>query len=298
MLARDNRSAMFVTMLYGDYDPECGIVRIVSAGHNPPLIIRENGVEIIRLPAALPLGAITGTHFEQSEFALNDGETLFLYTDGITEAFNRTIEYGMDRLIERIKMRDWADSKTLAQTVLADIDTFCPSDEQSDDITMLILKNIRSGKSKGVCAMKTEDTIQLTLPADTCILSTVASVAKETSLRIGFAEKEAEHIVLALDEILNNAIMHSYPSGSANTLQIRLIPMENGLRVCVIDYGVPFNFDSAVKRYDGAANIEQPVGGIGLFLVKTLADEFYYEPGTFEGNRVTFVKYFKSDAKL
>ena len=54
-----------------------------------------------------------------------------------------------------------------------------------------------------------------------------------------------------------------------------------------------FNFDEKSEQYDGNASLDQPVGGIGLFLVKKFVDEVKYEPGTTEGNRVSFVKRLK-----
>jgi sigma-B regulation protein RsbU (phosphoserine phosphatase) len=295
MLAKDNSSAMFVTAIYGDYDPDSGKLRLASAGHNPPLIINSGGIREIKLPVSLPLGALQNIQFEQAEIVLAIGETLFLYTDGITEAFCGEKAYGMDRLAATISKRTWDSAQSLAETILEDIDRFCPPEEQADDITMVVLRNVGSSAE---CKPKTsciDNAVHLILPACTDILSTVSLVASETASRLGFEEKEIQHIILALDEVLNNAIMHSYHPESSNKLQVIITPHEKGIRVCVIDYGVPFDFKTSVERYKGNATIDQPIGGIGLFLVKTLADEFYYEPGTFEGNRVSFVKYLTRD---
>ena len=231
MLAMDNRASMFVTMIFGYYDIDTGVLRLVCAGHNPPLILSENGqTREIAVPVNLPLGAMPKTHYVPFAITLSPGETLVLYTDGVTEATEKCNEYGLDRFRSKLAGFGKTDCVTVAKSVLSDIDDFCFSEGQFDDITLLLLKRLPDVGKAPVSTMRVEDSIRLLLPAKTEILHNVATLARSFAKEIGFDDIEADRIVIALDEIVTNVIMHAYPPGSKEIIQVRLIPLDNGLR--------------------------------------------------------------------
>ena len=102
LLVENNDTAMFVTLVYAVFDPETGKLTYSNGGHNPPLVIHADGSSTL-LPqtGGIMLGVMDGFDFEQSSYTLERGETLVLYTDGVTEAMNEDAEeFGVERLVE------------------------------------------------------------------------------------------------------------------------------------------------------------------------------------------------------
>ena len=100
LLNQDNETAMFVTLLYAVYNPENGVMTYANGGHNPPVIVHADGSStLLPMTGGIALGVAPGFEYEQSTATLNPGETIVLYTDGVTEAMNGDgEEFGIDRL--------------------------------------------------------------------------------------------------------------------------------------------------------------------------------------------------------
>ena len=128
-----------VTLFYCEVDAASGRLRYVNAGHNAPFLLRETG--ILRLPATdVALGIVPGAVFTEAEAALDPGDRLFVYTDGVSEAFDaRECEYGEGRLQALLEgHRHLADAELL-QKVQADVLVHCGSVRPHDDMTLLVL---------------------------------------------------------------------------------------------------------------------------------------------------------------
>ena len=136
-LAENNDANMFVTAWIGLFDPKTGEIEYVNAGHNPPLVRRQDGaVEWIRGRPSLTLAAMDGVPYHSGRLKLGAGDSLFLYTDGVTEAMNPAGElYGEGRLEATLKLA----KEDLIALVYRDLHAFVSGAEQSDDITMLTL---------------------------------------------------------------------------------------------------------------------------------------------------------------
>ncbi len=141
-VAPDNDACMFVTVLCAILDTETGEMEMGNAGHNPPLIGRANGnFEYYNLPKSLVLGPIEGTQFSSVRLQLNPHDIVFLYTDGITEAFNPDQElYSEKRLKTVLNNLIGNDVTGIVQGAKDDIRQFVQNAPQSDDITMLALE--------------------------------------------------------------------------------------------------------------------------------------------------------------
>jgi phosphoserine phosphatase RsbU/P len=133
-------SNRLVTFFYAEVSASQGLVRYVNAGHNPPLVMRADG-RIEKLDAtAVALGVLADTPFEAREIVLEPGERLFLYTDGVTEAFNvREEEFGEIRLQETLRARRGLENGALIQAVRDDVMAFCGPMRPRDDMTLLVL---------------------------------------------------------------------------------------------------------------------------------------------------------------
>jgi len=134
-LADHNDAEMFVTAWVGVYDRTTGMIAYVNAGHNPPLVKRADGsVEWIRGKGGLVLAAMGGVSYRSGRCKLEKGDSLFLYTDGVSEAMSTANEqYGEARLEAALKK----SSRLFVSEIGDDVAAFTVGAEQSDDITML-----------------------------------------------------------------------------------------------------------------------------------------------------------------
>lgn len=293
-LADENPSGMFVTLVYGEYHSDTGHLRLVNAGHNPPLLLRaDGGMQIVMAKPRLPLGAMPDTRYETLELRLEPGDSILLYSDGITEACNsEQEEWGLGRL-QKVLGKLQGDMRTVARELLARVDAFRGDAEQHDDITLLLLQRQPADLP---AADKAEHarSVRMEWPARTEILVKVAALVEAMARDAGFDEREAGRLVLGVDEVVSNVIQHG--DGEENRFAMELTPLDGGLEVTVIDWGEPFDFEAKSHTYSGTVSLDYEPGGIGLYLACQSVDEMRYIPGAADGNRLTLVKYLSVSA--
>ena len=144
LLVEESVNSMFVTVFYGIYNIKTGEVTYTNAGHNPPYVVKADG-SIRKLPLShnIIAGFIGDYHFTEESFRLEQGDTLLLYTDGVTEAINAECkEYGEERLEAQLKKTAQTNCQQMIDTVKADVKVFVGDEEQSDDITLLAIKRL------------------------------------------------------------------------------------------------------------------------------------------------------------
>ena len=128
-----------ITLFYAEYFPESGEIEYVNAGHNPPYLLRPGGHDRL-LATGLALGVLPGEVYESRRAALAVGERLFIYTDGVTEAFDPSDEeYGEDRLEALLVAQAELDDATLVDAVRADVLRFCRTTRPRDDMTLMVV---------------------------------------------------------------------------------------------------------------------------------------------------------------
>jgi len=131
-LVEDMPASRFVTLIYAIVDPAKRKITFASAGHLPPLFMDSRGARFLTADAGLPLG-IMECEYSEHEINMTSGSLLFLYSDGVTEAVNASLEeYGTDRILNHV-----ANSAATVQSVLKDVDQFASGYPPSDDITVV-----------------------------------------------------------------------------------------------------------------------------------------------------------------
>lgn len=145
LLCADNSSSTFVTLFYFICDLETGRLTFCNAGHNPPIVMKKSGVKLLKSnggDASRPaLGIIEDAVFRDETLTLAPGETILLYTDGVTEAINpRKKMFGEDRLIEFVSANPALPIKELGARLLGRLVDYGEGLEQFDDITVLFFK--------------------------------------------------------------------------------------------------------------------------------------------------------------
>ena len=141
-LCEGNDVDMFVTAWQGCIDLKTGILNYANAGHNAPLLCRAGGkFEYLRGKTGFVLAGMEGIQYQRQSVQLQPGDTLFLYTDGVTEAMNSAKElYDEARLKNILNAAPYADAKKICAAVKADVDAFVGEAPQFDDITMLAFR--------------------------------------------------------------------------------------------------------------------------------------------------------------
>ena len=141
LLCEGNDAMMFVTLLYAVYNINTGKLTYANGGHTQPYVRRANG-ETVALPVTggIALGVLDGLEYAQDTFMVEPGDTVFLYSDGVSEAMNAAgEEYGVDRMCEVLVSNPTRDPQEINEAIFESVRAFAGDTPQSDDITCLTL---------------------------------------------------------------------------------------------------------------------------------------------------------------
>ena len=141
-LCESNELGFFVTAWLAVLEISTGKGVAVNAGHEHP-VLRRSGekYELILYRHSLALAALDGVQFKQHEFQLFPGDSIFVYTDGVTEATNSEKElFGTERMLAALNKTPDAEPDEILANVMGDINRFMDGEDQFDDITMMCLK--------------------------------------------------------------------------------------------------------------------------------------------------------------
>jgi sigma-B regulation protein RsbU (phosphoserine phosphatase) len=141
-LSRENPNSMFVTLFIGILDTSTGHVSYANGGHNPAILITNDGHPLFQEGlSGLVVGGMEGVPYTGLSFDMHPGETVFLYTDGVTEALDADKNLFSDqRLLDEVTVNRQADPETLIQAIRESVSNHVGTAPQSDDITMLALR--------------------------------------------------------------------------------------------------------------------------------------------------------------
>ena len=144
LLAAYSVGNMFVTVFYAIYNTRTGLVTYSNAGHNPPHLVRHDGtVSELPLSKNTIVGVFDDLEYQEDSLQLERGDTLVMFTDGVTEAADAECkEFGAERLDAILRQQASADCRQTVEAIKAGIKTFVGNAEQSDDITMLAVKRL------------------------------------------------------------------------------------------------------------------------------------------------------------
>ena len=140
ILVDESLSSMFVTLFYGVLDVRSGMLEYTVGGHNPPYLVRGGCVEEVKCKSGFPVGMFKTAEYESNVVSLGRGDTLFLYTDGITEAMSKAGEmFDAARLRDCLQEASGLKSEELTRTVIDDVQSFAAGAEQFDDMTCMAI---------------------------------------------------------------------------------------------------------------------------------------------------------------
>ncbi|MDX1641640.1 MAG: PP2C family protein-serine/threonine phosphatase, partial [Balneolaceae bacterium] len=141
LLYKNTESNKFATMFYGTLDTETGVLNYTNAGHDCPILFRQDQEPINLQTTGLILGIFEESEYTKEQITLQHGDLLFLYSDGITEAMDPDFEmYGIERVKNLVKENRDKKTSDITDIILTDIRSHAKSAVQSDDITLMLIK--------------------------------------------------------------------------------------------------------------------------------------------------------------
>ena len=274
---------LFTTLFLGMINLQKGTFTYCNAGHNPALIQRVNGsieeLDVVHGPA---VGVFDQVPYEETRVRFNSGDRLLLYTDGVSETFSADGNlYGVGRITEFCRSASTTtDVRILLTDLLSDLKRFSDNELPHDDITLVAIQRKKKAKENVVHSHQQT-------------AATVEGIAELMSMSDAFCQAQSismeisGKLQLVLDELLVNVVRYGQGDGQAGVqaasnerpvmrLDLRYLP-ENSLLVAELqDNGVPFN-PFALAEPDTDLTIEErELGGLGIFLVRALAQSFSY----------------------
>ena len=279
-LCRNNTANMFLTAWGGVLDLETGLVTFVNAGHNPPVKIEsqksENGkssdqrTAYVKAKSGPVLAFMDGIKYKSRTFSLNPGDTIFLYTDGVTEALDGKGElFGEERLADAINAVAEPDPKAFCNVVRMAVAAFAEGVPQADDMTVLAVEYVARPQR----FVRTFPPTQEGIETASAFLDETLGRFASNPLNFQTAKLPTLHIIL--DEICSNIVKHSGASGFE--MDVELLADPAGVRLTFIDDGKPYD---PLTHEDPDTSIplaERAIGGLGIMMVKKMADSVSYE---------------------
>lgn len=267
-LCRGNDSCMFVTLLCGLLDTGSGNLVLASAGHEPPVLCGRGAPQLLDFPTGAVLGLYEDTDYPEHHLRLQPGETLLMYTDGITEASDQEQQlFGIERTVESLtRVPATAPPAGYIERLLGDVDRFVADATQADDITVLALT--WHGEAAG-----TELRIGSQLPDVFDALDRCENLLEEAAVPATLRGD----MRLVLEELMVNTVEYGYPDGRPGQIRIRLQPGPDAVVVELTDDGIAFDpLQPAAPDLTGDLADRDQIGGLGIHLARTMTSEMRY----------------------
>lgn len=261
-LCVNNDAEMFVTAWMGILDTETGNLKYVNAGHNPPLV-RHGQKKFECLPGKpnFILAGLETTKYKKQETNLQKGDMIFLYTDGVTEASNRSNEFYGERRLKNVLSASADDPKEACKKVRMDINEFVKGSEQSDDITMLAIRINPEKRRNSKKMISEKSSVQIAMDF-------LTATWNEWKLPQTTLNKAS----IAVDEICSNIVTYS----GASQIELEIEETEEGVLLVFADDGKPYDPTTAKEPDVHLSLEEREIGGLGIFMVRKLAAEIRY----------------------
>ncbi len=267
-ICANNKHGFFITMFSGIINLKTGKAYVINCGHNKPLIRHQSGsYEYMELDNNLPLGVFDDYEFNIHEFNLEKGDIIFTYTDGITEAMNNDGDlYGEQRLLETLNYaKTCENSQEIVSLIKNDIKIYTNSATQSDDITMLCFKYLGENSVKVYNEVAKKENYK-------SFCNWLHSNLKEWEI----SKDLFNDIDMCSEEIFANISFYAYPE-KQGMITVSIDKKDDEIIMVFEDSGIKYN---PLEKPDPDITLppqERPLGGLGIFMVKKITKNVYYE---------------------
>ena len=268
-----NTSNMFVTLFVGVLDLPTGRMYYCNAGHDAPLLI-GSGVGMLPCDNNIPVGFRPSWKYTLQEAQIFTGTTIFLYTDGLTEAMDATkAQFRMERVNDvaaRALALQQHDPKLLISQMTEAVHQFVGDAEQSDDLTMMAIQYIK--QQRDVLMRKS-----IVLPNDIQEVPRLNAFVAEVCEAVGLSQPDIMKMKVAMEEAVVNVMNYAYPPDTHGDVTIEAASNDVRLKFTIIDSGKPFDPTVKAEVDTTLSAKERPIGGLGIHIVRQFMDSINYE---------------------
>ena len=266
---KGNKAGMFVTCFLLILDKRNGHMIYANAGHNPPIVGSNSHFRYLSVNPGFLLGCFNNVNIIDEEIILKEGESVTLYTDGITEARNNNGDFfGEKRLIDVFNKRNYTCTIELHHTLKDEIATFVNEAPQSDDITFVTIKyrgDHYSYQEKFFNAKKEN-------------INELLDFISDFSNEHHFSEEFKNKMVIVGDELFSNIIKYGYDNMGGEIYVRQLYDLDTKEYILtIIDRAKEFNQLEVNNKGVGTDVKNQTIGGLGILIVKNIMDEYAYD---------------------
>jgi sigma-B regulation protein RsbU (phosphoserine phosphatase) len=275
-LVEGNDACMFVTVACGVLDTTSGMVKYVSAGHEPPLVRRVDGTVVpLQAESGAAIGIDAPVEYRLAQGFIAPGDTLLLYTDGVTEAETGDhTQFGSERLVKLLAEGDAEDPSALIQRVIDSVGARSADFHAGDDVTVLAVcfspptveaHRMESGERWRIAATDSSAGVQQVQRWLKNIL-----VAREIS------EERVGDVELIAEELLTNIVRENATSDGGVSVTVECALSVSEITLTFRDDGKPFDPLSLTAPNLSPDVAERSVGGLGVHIVRELASAVTY----------------------
>ena len=272
-IADMNKNHMFVTLFVGVLDLPTGRLRYCNAGHDAPLLVGA-GVGELPCDSNIPVGFMPAWKYSLQEAQIFTGTTIFLFTDGLTEAMDaENAQFQMQRVNDvanRALAKQQQEPRQLISQMTEAVHQFVGDAEQSDDLTMMAIQYIK--QLSDVQMRKS-----IVLPNDTQEVPRLNAFVEEVCQTVGFDEIVTMQIKVAVEEAVVNVMKYAYPPGQHGDVTLEAASNDVRLKFTIIDSGKPFDPTVQSEVDTTLSAKERKIGGLGIHIMRQNMDSINYE---------------------
>ena len=277
-LYEETDPTMFVTAFCGFLDLESGRLVYSNAGHDRPLILRPGSpLRTLEAKPGLALGVFPKFNYPLQEVLLAPGDSLLLYTDGVTEAVDPAMQlFGLTRLEAAMDALEPLDPEGTVYALIDAVDGFAKDAPQADDITTLCIRYLGA---KAPLKPGGEGTTAFagTFDRDTASLGDVIGLVDGFITSNGLGETPRYLLEFVLEELFTNMVKYNRQGGGRISVELAIQGPE--LMILLSDPDCPrFDIRSDAPEVDPFQPLESRTpGGLGIYLVKKMVDRIEYD---------------------
>ncbi len=259
------RSNMFATVFFGILDPQNGLFYYINGGHEPPVILDETGqIKRRLLPSGPAVGMFADMDFQVKTVMLEEGDSLFGYTDGVTDAKNVVGQTFSEEKLLEILQAPWPSVLSALFEVNSHLKEHIGDHNQFDDITLLAFSRKAGNRHR------------LRRSAVLSNLEQIRSFVELAAQKSGLSQEHVFAFKLAVDEACTNIIQYGFENRSDGELVVTF-EVDAGLaRLTLTDNGTFFPPESAAAPDIEASLEDRKIGGLGIFFIQQLMDSVVY----------------------
>lgn len=269
-LCRNNMQNMFVTAFFGIFNTKTGVLKFCNAGQEEPVYwskAPDSKPEFLNTSFNIPLGIDNDIPFVEGEIQLMPGSVFLLFSDGVSEAMNKTDEmFGEERILQSIFQHQSDTAEAVNTVLINDIGKFVGKREQSDDITIFSLRYKPLHK-------------ELVIVNNIKDLEKLHHFMAEIQDLIQVPQNDMAMVKVAIDEAMTNVVRYAYIDENQ---PISILAETCGWKLIftISDQGMPFNpleYDKPPIEIDPDKIEDIQIGGLGISIMKDSFDELEYK---------------------